>query len=152
MFMRSKKGISPLIATVLLIAFAIALGAVVMNVSADLIEEQTKAPAVDCSNLSLEVFNVRERPQVCYESGQVTYRLTNPGIHTVTDVRVQIVGERGVAQEEFGSAMAPADIKDAAIAYSLAKNGNIVSARFIPLSEETVCQAQSVEVSDIKDC
>lgn len=152
MFKRSKKGISPLIATVLLIAFAVALGAVVMNVSAGLIEEQTKEPAIDCAKLAIDVFKVRERPQVCFSDGQVTYRLTNTGIHEVSDVRVQVIGERGVAQSMLGEAMSPADIKDSAIAYSLAKNGNIVSARFIPLSGEMVCQAQGVEIADVRDC
>lgn len=152
MLLRSKKGISPLIATVLLIAFAVALGAVVMNVSASLIEEQTKEPAIDCAKLAIDFFKVRERPQVCFADGQVTYRLTNTGIYDVTDVRVQIVGERGVEQGMLGSAMAPADIKDSAIDYSIAKNGNIVSARFIPLSDEMICQAQGVELVDVKDC
>ena len=152
MFIQSKKGISPLIATVLLIAFAVALGAVVMNVSAGLIKEQTKTPSADCSTLALDIFTVREKPQVCFADKVITYRLTNNGAQKISDVKVQIVGEREVVQGTLGSQMAPADIKESSISYSVAKNGDIISARFIPLSDATLCQEQSVSVDEVKDC
>ncbi len=152
MLLRSKKGISPLIATVLLIAFAVALGAVVMNVSATLLESGGEGQAADCSRLALSVAQARGSPEVCFGQGKVTYRIINTGSSRISDVLVQAVGETGLVQESLGVPLDAADTTDGSLDYSLAKNGNIRSMRFIPMSGTKICEAQGVEVADVRDC
>ena len=50
----NKKGMSPLIATVVLIAFAVALGAVIMNISSSVVEQNTNM-TYKCADLSFTV-------------------------------------------------------------------------------------------------
>ncbi len=71
--MNSKKGVSPLIATVLLVAFSVALGAVVMNFQDSTTHEFTDQAdlAIDreitCSlDLSLSVLEVQDIDFACY--------------------------------------------------------------------------------------
>lgn len=62
--LRSKKGISPLIATVLLIAFAVSIGTLIMNIGKDVI-----ANIGDCNEVKLEVQTVNGKPLFCYDPG-----------------------------------------------------------------------------------
>jgi flagellin-like protein len=48
----NKRGMSPIIATILLIAFAVAIGAMIMNWSAGITEDE-----VDCSSLPSDIIN-----------------------------------------------------------------------------------------------
>ncbi len=152
MLRRSRKGISPLIATVLLIAFAVALGAVAMNVSATLLESDAKGQAADCTRLALSVAKVRESPHICFGGGKVTYRITNIGLSHISDVFVQAIGESDLTQESLGEPLKAADSYDGSLDYSLAKNGNIKRMRFIPMSGTKICEAQAIEIVDVKDC
>ncbi|MFH1401040.1 MAG: archaellin/type IV pilin N-terminal domain-containing protein [Nanoarchaeota archaeon] len=56
--MRSRRGISPLIATVLLIGFAVALGVMIMSITSNVIADS-------CDEMQ---FNTE---QLCFESGLV---------------------------------------------------------------------------------
>src|SRR3989338_5405981 len=55
----NKKAVSPLIATVLLIAFAVSLGAVLLTYMTSLGE---------CGGVSIEIPTVDDEPQICYNS------------------------------------------------------------------------------------
>lgn len=95
----AKKGVSPLIATVLLIAFAVALGAVVMNWGRDYVETTAK-DSQDKSNLelscqqdiSLGVKEISNIPKICYDqSGKyVEAMLENKGRTTITGLKYTI--------------------------------------------------------------
>lgn len=87
--MRGKKAMSPLIATVLLIAFAVALGAMIMNWSA---EEVTAHGGADnpvtgdpCASVALEVREVFGEKALCHKEGQLQFNIENSG-------RVEIKG------------------------------------------------------------
>ena len=69
----TKRGVSPLIATVLLIAFAVALGAVVMNWgrgyvedTADDAREKSDRELVCASEIDLAAVDVDSVTQICY--------------------------------------------------------------------------------------
>jgi len=68
-----KKAVSPLIATVLLIAFAVALGAVVMNWgrgyvedTANIARERSDTEVTCASDVGLAIVEIDSVPQVCY--------------------------------------------------------------------------------------
>lgn len=73
--MKSKKGVSPLIATVLLIAFAVALGAVVMNWgrgyvedTANVARERSDTEVKCASDVNLDIVDIDSTPQMCYNT------------------------------------------------------------------------------------
>lgn len=77
--MIGKKGMSPLIATILLMAFAVALGAVIMNWS-------TKLPegGPDCSTIEV---NIRE---FCIADGILKIELRNTGETSIGEVALSV--------------------------------------------------------------
>ena len=68
----SRKGISPLIATVLLIAFAVALGAMIMNWSSNLLSESSLEGECQKAKISLV-------GKFCLKDNQVNLELLNSG-------------------------------------------------------------------------
>lgn len=92
---RNKKGISPLIATVLLIGFAVALAAVVMTWGLDFIkntadatESQTQNTLICASDLSFVISDVNP------SAGSVT--VDNRGQVDIKSIIFRIYGDSGV--------------------------------------------------------
>ncbi|MBN1792668.1 hypothetical protein JW826_03210 [Candidatus Woesearchaeota archaeon] len=81
-FIGSRRAMSPLIATVLLIAFAVAMGAMIMNWSASLGEAALSGP--DCKGVSM-VLN----PVICYSQNMIKISVKNQG-KDIDGVTVQI--------------------------------------------------------------
>ncbi len=74
--MINKRGISPIVATVLLIAFAVALGAMIMNWSRSLVEEEAscedlvitlKTPLCKMENKVIPIALQQEKEVLCLE-------------------------------------------------------------------------------------
>ncbi len=100
-YSKSKKGVSPLIATVLLIAFAVALGAVVMNWGRSYVEataedvEKSANHQTDCSTkVSLKFSEDAGIPIIEYNEtdGKLIFVMTNTGNVQLEDARVSIYG------------------------------------------------------------
>lgn len=107
---RQKKGISPLIATVLLIAFAVALGAVVMNwgkeyVQSTAIDAREKGQAKQkCTSTDMEFIIVSGIPKLCYvgnltNATELRFTIKNQAPHTLEDLQVQIIGDAGIIEQ-----------------------------------------------------
>ena len=96
----SKRGVSPLIATVLLIAFSVALGAVVMNWGRGFIKDktedvdQTTEIQLSCSiDVLIDFLEISDTKQVCYNSteGAVYFTIDNQGTANVTGLSIQVI-------------------------------------------------------------
>lgn len=87
-FSHEKKAMSPLIATMLLIAFAVALGAMIMNWSSNLGEGTNSGP--DCSSVTMII-----SPYLCYAENIIKISVKNTGkpIEAVTLKTVDSTGE-----------------------------------------------------------
>jgi len=69
----NKKGMSPLIATVVLIAFAVALGAVIMNISSSVVEQNTNM-SYKCGDLSFSVHKFSDGSyDICYSETSIVF-------------------------------------------------------------------------------
>jgi flagellin-like protein len=84
---RGKRGISPLIATVLLIAFAVSIGTMIMNWGKDAI-----ATVGDCKDVKLEVQTINGKPLFCYNTldGQINVMIKNTGTVDVKSMNLVI--------------------------------------------------------------
>ena len=98
---QNKKGVSPLIATVLLIAFAVALGAVVMNWgrgyvedTADSAKEKSDKELICSSEVDLAIVEIDGVSQICYNSTSdlVEFILENKRSRTVEDIAWRMIG------------------------------------------------------------
>lgn len=92
-FFHEKKGMSPLIATMLLIAFAVALGAMIMNLPFFDAEKLSSGP--DCSKVMLELY-----PYLCYADNMVKMSIRNSG-EVIDGLTLKWVDEAGPGQRDI---------------------------------------------------
>ena len=103
----NKKGISPLIATVLLVAFAVALAAVVMNWNTAFLKD-TSAHArtesetrVTCTlDMGLKIHEIYGEQQICHNNNTGQKRLEivleNSQRNTIEDVKIRVSTNQSV--------------------------------------------------------
>ena len=161
-----KKGVSPLIATVLLIAFAVALGAVVMNWGRGYVEDtadfasKTSNREGRCSTeIDLEIIKIGGKKQVCVDNGTntVNFTIQNSGSVEVKGIRIQAIGNTSsiaslVMNESFETAVP----KRRYMNYSYSGNGTVSQVRFTPLIEvdeaKVWCAQNVLKVEDVTIC
>ncbi len=140
-----KRGVSPLIATVLLIAFAVALGAVVMNWGRSYVEDTAESVRqksdrdVQCSqDVKLKFQTINNIPQICYggggESGYVRFIIANDGAVKVDAVTATIIGTSSIIINSSmnGTALPVSSILRKNISYDYTTNGDIQLVKIIP--------------------
>lgn len=158
--LRSKKGVSPLIATILLIAFAVALGSVVMNwgLSLNLGKSSDK-----CRNVEIKIRNI-DVAEVCFggfgTNGYINFIIDNVGAADISGLAIWIVGDKGTQLSDLDNIMVKRgtlyDRKDKGVTYDFTKYGNIKQVQFIPkiTSEQTIeiCPKNSIKAEKIGVC
>src|SRR3989338_11188938 len=144
-FFANKKGVSPLIATVLLIAFAVALGAVIMNWGRGFVQDRTadveKTTKIETScalDVQLKVSEIIGTPQLCYggssTDGFVEFTLDNQGRKDVKEIGIVIGGQLGIYQNSSlnGSLIIAGGALYRNLSYDYDAYGDIKYVRFIP--------------------
>lgn len=155
----SKKGVSPLIATILLIAFAVALGSVIMNWGLNL---NLSKPDNKCSNVAVKIRDSGNF-EACYggigQNGYVSFVLDNIGNVDISGLTILIVGEKGTKLYELQKAIKKGSLLDEngkEISYDFVTYGSIKQAQFIPkivIGQETVvCAKNLAEANKIGIC
>ena len=156
----SKKGVSPLIATILLISFAVALGSVVMNWGLNL----NLGKAEDkCNNVEIKIRNI-DVSEACYggfgSSGYINFILDNTGTTDISGLAIWIIGEKGTRLFDLDKILIKKnslyDKKDKEVTYDFGTYGNIRQVQFIPKikSEQTIdiCPKNAVKAEKIGVC
>ncbi|MBN2142466.1 hypothetical protein JW711_04000 [Candidatus Woesearchaeota archaeon] len=145
LFSGSRRAMSPLIATVLLIAFAVAMGAMIMNWSVSLGEA---AMGPDCSGINL-VLN----PVICYSDNFIKVQIKNEG-KQIDGLTVQIsddISNKDVALKN--SNLRKGDTLSKDIPHI---KGSPIYVSIVPAlnyqGERVECDDPSLEVSDLPDC
>jgi len=159
----SKRAISPLIATVMLIAFAVALGAVVMNWGKGFLEESGAMPEGGETNLEgpdpcqqmiqLQFLTIAGRPDICFDQlrGTINYRFENNGQVPIEGGKMQVIGASDVL--EFDIEPVPvAGIKKGANAYDPARYGQVQKAKVVPKIKGQLCPQKALTVETIPTC
>lgn len=138
----SRKAVSPLIATVLLIAFAVALGAVVMNWGRGYVDSTTdfaqkkSDTEIRCSmDIGIKFIEFNDEKQVCLDNGTDTINFTvqNTGTVTIHGVKIQAIGNSSIVDHDINTTMPIAGILKDHINYSLSGNGSLKQIRFTPM-------------------
>jgi len=141
-----KRGVSPLIATVLLIAFAVALGAVVMNWGKQQVHSHVEEIEL-CKEVSLSWYSFNSREQICYTDSKIAFTLENGAEFEIEDLKIIVVGEKEVfSQEGSVSNLRKSDIRKAEVAYDMNIYGTPQEVRLVPIilidNNKVVCSAE----------
>lgn len=105
--LRYRKAVSPLIATVLLIAFAVALGAVVMNWgrgyvedTANIARERSDTEVTCASEVDINIVDIDGVPQICYntsdpvaDNNTIYFIVENKQSRTVEKIQARLIGD-----------------------------------------------------------
>ncbi|MBW3018726.1 hypothetical protein KY329_00890 [Candidatus Woesearchaeota archaeon] len=96
--MFNKKGVSPLVATVILVAFSVGLGALVMSWGEGYIEQQAtfvqgaSEVKTGCDAVDLDLIKIGGIPQVCRTSDTIELWLDNGPNIDLADLHLRIAG------------------------------------------------------------
>lgn len=161
--LRSKKGMSPLVATVLLVAFSVALGALVMSWGQEYIEE--KAEFVQglqevksgCSLVELDVIKIGGVPQICKKENNIieVWFDNGPNIE-ITNINAKVLGSEGVSvQDEILEK--PLMRENAVKTEFMFENvGELRQVSFVPkvflVDKDYFCSGQTITIDYIPDC
>ncbi len=146
-----KRGISPLIATVLLIAFAVSIGTMIMNWGKD-------AVAVgDCTEAKLETQVINSKPLFCYDTlnNKVNVMVKNVGSVDVTRLKMRVITPdfNTEDREIVDSSIKAGDIKTKNIDYTKAGKFRVEIIPVITVGgKEKICSEKYIFVDDIDRC
>ena len=147
MFAMNKKGISPIVATLLLLSFAITLGVFFMNFG----RAQVELSAVCPINIGLT------EKQICFKDNQVSFSVKN-GINTnIEGLIVNIIGTKKAETFELNDALiSKAGTYNGKIFYDKSTSGEIRQIKISPkirlYDEEHICIEKAVTSTNIADC
>lgn len=168
---KTKKGVSPLIATVLLIAFAVALGAVVMNWGRSYVSEtaenvRTKSDRdVKCSqDVNIEIQKIDTTPQICYggsgSAGFLDFTVYNSGHMDIESLTVTIIGRTDIYTNTSinSTSIRVGNAKRKNMSYDYSTYGAIQLVKLVPEVKIggvlTACSGNALEkgISDLRNC
>jgi len=171
-FLHNKKAVSPLIATVLLIAFAVALGAVVMNWGRGYVEdtqqfarERSDAEVTCTTEIDLNVISIDLVQQVCYNSTDqnvgewnVTIILENAGSREIDDIQGRVIstGSRIPYAPFINVSIDAGRAKLITFIHNESDFGGIAQIALSPIirlgGKEIVCSGSQLKLIDIQSC
>ena len=134
---KNKKAVSPLIATILLIAFAVALGAVVMSWGRSVDISKEIDSTQKCSDVNLKIEMVDEIPQAFYggtgSDGFIKFTISNIGSCDIDQLIIWVIGEKDTNIIELKQSSIKVGyplIKE--IKHDFNSYGNVKKLKFIP--------------------
>jgi flagellin-like protein len=145
LFKGSRRGLSPLIATVLLIAFAVAMGAMIMNWSSNLGDAPGKP---DCSGI-----NIVMNPVICYTENMIKLNLRNNGA-IVEEMKVKIADDSSESEVALkNSRLRKGDVLERELPYAKKGVASIAITPSINQNGKVVpCDEPAIRLDDIQEC
>jgi len=147
----NNRGISPLIATVLLIAFAVSIGTMIMNWNKD------SVAVGDCSETKLEVQMISAKPLFCYDTlnNKINVMIKNVGSTDVNRLKMRVITPDFNTEDKdlTDSAIKSGDIKTKSIDYIHSGKFRVEIIPIITVGgKESVCSDKYVFADDIGPC
>lgn len=146
----NKKAFSPLIATVLLIAFAVAVGAVLLAYSGTLGE---------CGSVELTIPFDRDSPDICYDASKQSLRfsLENTGRDDIAYLKMTFYGKADISNVDVEEELGVSETKQFTIPFNEKTLGTLEKLKIIPVTKdgnkEVVCPAdKSLIVENVPVC
>ena len=147
----AKKAIAPLISTVILLLFAIALGLLVMSWGNSYTNGEN---AAECSDVSLNLQSIEGKELICYKSNKIFFTVENDGAAVINGLRIIVIGEEGISDQQEEFILGIGDIKKGSLGYGNA--GKIQKVKLEPVIGSTEglrpCPKQGVEMEQIGEC
>ncbi len=150
--MFDKRGIAPLIATLLLISFAVSLGVVVMNFGRAQVELQAQCPV----DIGLKLAEISGKRQICHDGKDLSFTVENGVNIKVTGLMINVIGSKKAETKELVAEIPKAGTYVGSIPYNKAVSGDIRQVKIIPKiklsAEEDICVEKALVVELVAGC
>jgi flagellin-like protein len=157
-----KRGVSPLVATILLIALSVALGAAVMSWGEDYIEEKAEfvqgvqETITTCDVVSFSVIQVGGVQQFCQEDGLLKGLIDNGPDADIQDFHARIVAEKGLSVDESVLSQPLPRGSATPVSFAIGDVGAVQQVKLTPKimsgGKESVCSRQALLVENVLSC
>ena len=150
----NKRGISPLIATLLLISFAVALGIVIMSFGRAQVELEAQCPI----NVGLKISNIGGEDQFCYSAAtkEIKFTLENGVNIKVEGLIFNVIGANQAESSEVNAPIIKAGTYLGKVKYDASTSGEIRQVKITPkvnlYDEEQICTDKAVVVETVRAC
>ena len=149
----SRKAITPIMITILLISFAVAVGAVIMNLGSAQLEEQAQCPI----EIGLKFAVVNGKEQFCFSNNQLSFTLENGVNIKVEGLIVNVIGSQKAETFELNDAkLAKVGTYVGNVRFDSAAGGEIRQVKITPkvvlYDVEQICTEKSLIVETISSC
>ena len=150
-----KRGITPIMATFLLISFAVAVGVVVMNLGRAQVESDAECPI----NIELKLSNIQGVDQLCYDSAKKELAFTvENGINIdVEGLIVNVISSQQAETFAMDNAyMGKAGVYFGHAPFDSSASGEIRQVKILPkvllYDNLEICTEQALVIEEIRDC
>ncbi|MDO8481370.1 MAG: hypothetical protein Q7S65_06205 [Nanoarchaeota archaeon] len=137
-----KKALTPLISTVLLLAFALGLGMLVISWG------QASAQPASCSGVA--VVQLDSLAQICVKDGHLTALLENTGEASVTHVRATLLSGNEVINDELDIVIAPGAFEWAT--FPSTAPAFLDKVRLLPSTSVGLCVDGKTDIENVISC
>ncbi|MGM0609178.1 MAG: archaellin/type IV pilin N-terminal domain-containing protein [Candidatus Muiribacteriota bacterium] len=155
--MMDKKGVSPLVATVLLIAFSVSLGAVIMNWTTAAGIEETNHEDVSnlCEAVSISLFNDGAEKSICLDRDKNKLIMDVENKQKKIDgLRISFLGKKSDFID-YKNSIESGVLSHIELDYDPAIYGELKNIKVLPYIKKTdklYCSNKAITLSTIKDC
>ncbi|MBS3102290.1 hypothetical protein J4458_02485 [Candidatus Woesearchaeota archaeon] len=154
-----KKGMSPLIATLLLISVAVSIGTTIMSFGSAFYEERRMLTGAElsCRYLELELNEINKIPQFCFDkaSANVDFTVTNKANIDIESLVVWLVGNEVYVVNVTEPIAAGYPLRKK-IVYDPNVYGALKQAQLIPKIKQeegqAACSSKKLVIESIREC
>ena len=149
-----KRGMAPLVATLLLIAFAVALGVVIMNFGRAQVEMEAQCTI----DIGLKFSNIGGEEQFCFDAttNELAFTLENGVNIKLEGLIVNIIGTKKAVSSELKDPIGKAATYMKRVPYNVNEVGTVRQIKIVPkvnmYDEELVCGEKAIVLEKFRNC
>ncbi len=161
-FMSDRRGISPLMATILLIMMSIGMGVAVMSWGEDYIEEKAEfvqgvqETVTSCDVTSFSIIQIGGVPQFCQEETTLKGLVDNGPDADIADFHARVIGSAGIYVQESVLEKPVPRASATPVAFSTGDIGAVQQVKLTPKlligGQSVVCSRQALSIESIRPC
>jgi hypothetical protein len=160
---RNKRAITPLVATILLVAFSVGLGALVMSWGEEYIEEKaefvqgTAEVKSGCDAAKIDIIKISGQAQICTDAQGIQFWLDNGPDIDLYNIHARVAGQNGVdvREEILSEPLLKSNAVKSVIPYDRSI-GQILQLKLTPKiwtgRDVAICSQSSINVERIPAC
>ncbi len=143
-----KRGISPIIATLLLISFAVAVGLVIMNFGRAQVELEAECPL----DIGMQFVNIGGQPDICSDGSQIRFSVENGVNVQISGLIVNAIGTQSAQTAELPATIPKAGIYFGIVPFADSVRQVKITPKIVLQGEEQICVERALVMENLRPC